>query len=601
VFKPSLYKRAAFFIFFDIVLSAATLFLAYHLRFNFDIPENFLENFFVILAFIVAFKTYAIYDYNLYYVSWRFFSLYEAKKLFYAHLWGYGSFIVVYYLFPNIFGSIPRSVIVIDLSLSFLFLGFFRILKRLIIENSHDTHLKRTMLIGVSELAQTLIKQKNEFYIDAIVDDSEMVIGSYVSNIQVSSFDEIEKIIQEQNIQSVIITKNLDQKILKQIYLRLSDLNIKDILISSLSKDETRLKNLTVEDLLARHPKDLDKEKISEFIKDKVVLITGAGGSIGSEISRQCEKYGAKKLILLDNSEFNLYSITEAIKIVEKVSIMQSVVHLEFLEQTFKIHMPDIVIHAAAYKHVPLVESNIHEAIVNNIVGTKNVIDLSIKYGVQKFVMISTDKAVRPTNVMGATKRICELYAQNKGTFSAQNKASLENLRSNGTDIVAVRFGNVLGSSGSVIPKFRAQIENGGPVTVTHPEITRYFMLISEACELVLQAGAIGTGGEIFILDMGEPVKIVDLARKMINLSGQDNIEIEFTGLRPGEKLYEELLIDEADRKTEYESITVAKPTPYNISKLNKDIQELLVCKNKLKKLQEIVPEFNHQLNSGNL
>ena len=230
-----------------------------------------------------------------------------------------------------------------------------------------------------------------------------------------------------------------------------------------------------------------------------------------------------------------------------------------------------------------MVEANIYEGIYNNVIGTKNVIDTAINHHVKKLIMISTDKAVRPTNVMGTTKRICELYAQNSN--------------GQGTDIVAVRFGNVLGSSGSVIPKFKKQIEAGGPITVTHPDITRYFMLIPEACELVLQAGAIGSGGEIFILDMGEPIKIADLAQKMIELSGRDDVKIEFTGLRPGEKLYEELLIDESDAQTDYESITVAKPTQYDLEKLNSDIEELLVCEDKLQKLKEIVPEFNHQPN----
>ena len=248
-----------------------------------------------------------------------------------------------------------------------------------------------------------------------------------------------------------------------------------------------------------------------------------------------------------------------------------------------KKYKPEIVIHAAAYKHVPLVEANIEEAILNNVIGTKNVIDMAIKHGAKKFVMISTDKAVRPTNVMGTTKRICELYSQNSN--------------GNGTEIVAVRFGNVLGSSGSVIPKFKSQIENGQNLTVTHPDITRYFMLIPEACELVLQAGAIGRGGEIFILDMGEPIKIVDLAQKMIELSGRLDIKVEFSGLRPGEKLYEELLINESDAKTPYDSITVAKPTKYDINKLNQDIEELLTSEDKLSKLKRIVPEFNHQPN----
>ncbi len=341
-----------------------------------------------------------------------------------------------------------------------------------------------------------------------------------------------------------------------------------------------QLKEVTVEDLLARHPKDLDKFKISQFIHNKVVMISGAGGSIGSEIVRQCLKYKAQKVILIDHSEYNLYQILEELHSDILVPVMQSVLNKTCLEEVFKIYQPDIFIHAAAYKHVPLVEANIHEGILNNILGTKNCIDLAIEYEVEKFILISTDKAVRPTNVMGATKRVCELYAQNVDAKK--------------THIVAVRFGNVLGSSGSVIPKFREQIANGGPITVTHPEITRYFMLIPEACELVLQTGAIGKNGELFILDMGEPVKIVDLARKMVELSGKQGIEITFTGLRAGEKLYEELLIDESDKKTEYESIMVAHKTLYAIEKLQSDIDELFTCKNQLEKLKEMVPEFNH-------
>ncbi len=343
----------------------------------------------------------------------------------------------------------------------------------------------------------------------------------------------------------------------------------------------TQLKDITVEDLLARHPKDLDKIKISQFIEDKTIMITGAGGSIGSEIVRQCLKYNAKRLILIDHSEYNLYQILEELKSEKLVPIMQNVTHKELMDKVFALYAPEIVVHAAAYKHVPLVEQNIEEGILNNILGTKNCIDLSIKYGVQKFILISTDKAVRPTNVMGVTKRICELYAQN--------------VEAKDTQIVAVRFGNVLGSSGSVIPKFKAQIERGGPVTVTHPEMTRYFMLIPEACELVLQTGTIGQNGELFILDMGEPVKIVDLAKKMIELSNKQDIAIEFTGLRPGEKLYEELLLNESDKKTAYESIVVAHKTLYPIETLKSDIEELFVCEDKIAKLKTIVPEFNHQ------
>ena len=342
-----------------------------------------------------------------------------------------------------------------------------------------------------------------------------------------------------------------------------------------------QLKDITLEDLLARNPKDLDKNVIGGFIRDMTILVTGAGGSIGSEICRQCARYGAKKLILVDHSEFNLYSITDELAHSNIVSVLLSVTDREKLHEVFLTHKPNIVLHAAAYKHVPLCEENVTAAVENNVLGTKNVADIAVETGVKKMILISSDKAVRPTNVMGATKRICELYVQN--------------LNSRSTDMIAVRFGNVLGSSGSVIPKFKSQIEHGGPVTVTHPEITRFFMLIPEACELVLQAGAIGKGGDIFILDMGEPIKIADLAQKMITLSGAKNIQIEYTGLRPGEKLYEELLINDTDVRTQYQSIMVAKATKYDIDRLNKDIDELIETDDKIAKIKEILPgEFQH-------
>ncbi len=333
------------------------------------------------------------------------------------------------------------------------------------------------------------------------------------------------------------------------LFSRLNSLGIHDIKIAQILQDnKPKLQDISIEDLLARKPQDLDTKTIANFIFDKVVLITGAGGSIGSELSRQVERFGAKMIILLDHSEFNLYKIMEELKSDRVIPIMQSVRDYKLMEETFKIYRPDIVLHAAAYKHVPLCEANVKEAIENNIFGTKSVIDLSIEYGVDRFVLISTDKAVRPTNVMGTTKRVCEIY----GNLVPSGK----------TDIVAVRFGNVLGSSGSVIPKFRSQIERGEDLTVTHPDITRYFMLIPEACQLVLQATSIAKGGELFILDMGEPIKIVDLAKKMIELSGRDDISIKFVGLRAGEKLYEELLISDRDLKTKYSSIMVSDNSP---------------------------------------
>ncbi|WP_151948811.1 UDP-N-acetylglucosamine 4,6-dehydratase (configuration-retaining) [Aliarcobacter butzleri] len=430
----------------------------------------------------------------------------------------------------------------------------------------------------------------SEYKLICFIDDDEILHHRSIDGISIFSKERYLSNFKDTKYNLMIIAMpSASKEQINEIYSSMQDKFESIKILPSMSKIlknedfSKQLKDIEVEDLLARHPKDLDKKQIENFIKDKVVLITGAGGSIGSEISRQCAKFGAKQLILLDHSEFNLYSITEELKGANIVPVMQTVRKLEFLEKTFEKYKPQIVIHAAAYKHVPLVEHNILEGISNNIIGTKNCIDISIKYGVEKFVLISTDKAVRPTNVMGTTKRICELYAQN---VDAKN-----------TEIVAVRFGNVLGSSGSVIPKFKAQIEAGKNITVTHPDITRYFMLIPEACELVLQAASIGKGGEIFILDMGEPIKIVDLAKKMIDLSGRSEIQIEFCGLRPGEKLYEELLINDSDKKTQYESITVASPTIFDINELNQKIEELLVCEDKIAKLKEIVPEFDHKLN----
>jgi FlaA1/EpsC-like NDP-sugar epimerase len=440
----------------------------------------------------------------------------------------------------------------------------------------------------------------SEYKVLYFIDDDTSLQKRSIDGKKILSRDQFKAICKDKKLDLLMIAvPSAKSESIKDIYEELHDFaKILKVLpsLENILQDKpisNQLKDVEVEDLLARHPKGLDKSKISEFIDGKIVMITGAGGSIGSEICRQCVKYGASKLILVEHSEYNLYAIEH-----ELVSLMQSELEVQIipkmlnvkdkdsLDEVFAKYKPDIVVHAAAYKHVPMVEENISSGILNNIIGTKTCIDLAVKYEVEKFVLISTDKAVRPTNVMGTTKRICELYAQNKNSIK--------------TEIVAVRFGNVLGSSGSVIPKFKEQIKNGQNITVTHPDITRYFMLIPEACELVLQAGSLGNGGEIFILDMGTPVKIVDLAQKLIDLSGAENIKIEFSGLRPGEKLYEELLIDDTDCSTQYDGITVARPTKYDIDILNADIDELIACvddKSRLRKLKDIVPEFEHRLN----
>ena len=543
---------------------------------------------FTILVVVICFRILASFllfdDYKL---SWSKASTKTGLMKIVLALLAFAIYTPILYYFY----SVPFNLLFIDLVFYTFMINILVYVYKYFYSIKGNKKTKSLVIYGAGKAGLQLQREflSSEYKLICFIDDDEILHHRSIDGISIFSREKYSLNYKNRFDLMIIAMPSASQEQIKSIYESMQDkfekIKILPSMQNILRKEEfsKQLKDIGVEDLLARYPKDLDKNAIQNFIKDKIVLITGAGGSIGSEISRQCKAYGAKQLILVDHSEFNLYSILEELQDENIIPIMQSVKDIDILESTFSKYRPQIVIHAAAYKHVPLVEHNILEGISNNIIGTKNCIDVSIKYGVEKFVLISTDKAVRPTNVMGTTKRVCELYAQN--------------VDSKNTEIVAVRFGNVLGSSGSVIPKFKAQIEAGKNITVTHPEITRYFMLIPEACELVLQAASIGKGGEIFILDMGEPIKIVDLAKKMIELSGRSEIGIEFCGLRCGEKLYEELLIDDSDKKTQYESITVASPTIFDINDLNKKIEELLVCEDKISKLKEIVPEFDHRLN----
>ena len=371
-----------------------------------------------------------------------------------------------------------------------------------------------------------------------------------------------------------------------------------------------QLKEVSVEELLPRQEIRVDMKSVGELLKDKRVLITGSAGSIGSELVRQIAAYRPAKMILIDQAETPQHDIrlmmAKDFPDINAEVIVTSISRQRRMDALFNALRPDYVFHAAAYKHVPMMEDNPSEAVLNNIYGTKIIADLSVKYGVKKFVMVSTDKAVNPTNVMGCSKRICEIYVQaldraikidkmnNRGSGSW-----VSNQDSSGTQFVTTRFGNVLGSNGSVIPLFREQIKHGGPVTVTDERIVRFFMLIPEACKLVLEAGTKGNGGEIFVFDMGKPVKIADLAKRMIKLSGAKNIEIKYTGLRPGEKLYEEVLNEQEDTKpTFHEKIRIAEVREYDYDQVSKDIDELVEISKHyddmetVRKMKDIVPEY---------
>jgi len=592
--KPTKFSRFAFFLLGDIFISILSVYIAFLLRFSGDIPNEFYKGALLSASSLTAIKICYFWFLRIYLVPWRFFGLYEARKLFYAHAMAALTFLILFFLASKIFNPFPRSVIIIDAAISFILISGVRISKRMFLsEKKNITNNEPCIVVGATSKTFHVLKGMRQKYINyypvGVVDGRPELVGTYCENYVVRAKSEIPQMIKDSGAKTAIIALALYPDELKELYDELFAYGLKDIKLFSLLEDESKkIRDVSIEDLLARKPKDLDTKAIENFIKDKIVLVTGAGGTIGSEICKQCLKFGAKRLIMVEHSEFNLYSINEATGADARNELkMINVVYRHELEEVFAEFHPEVVVHAAAYKHVPLCEFNPHLAVKNNVIGTKNVIDLSKKYGAKKVVLISTDKAVRPTNIMGTTKRICELYALNS------NDAASE------TQIVAVRFGNVLGSSGSVIPKFKRQIEANEPLTVTHPEITRYFMLVSEACQLVLQAASIARGGELFVLDMGEPVKIADLAKRMLQLAGKEELGIKFVGLRPGEKLYEELLIDENDKSTKYQSIFVTHSAKYDLQELSSQIEELSECEDAqvADKLKRIVPEFSHRLN----
>lgn len=462
----------------------------------------------------------------------------------------------------------------------------WRILRRAIMYNeaSNPEDLKKVLIIGAGSGGALVSNEYKKFpqlkrKVVAFIDDDRQKLGTYVNGVKVyGNREDIIRVAKEKKVDEIIIAiASIKDQVLKELIEKCTEAKIAVKIMPGVAEmidgkfSINKIRDVDVEDLLGRETIKLDHDGIADYLEGKTVLVTGGGGSIGSELCRQISKFKPKQLIIFDIYENNAYDIQNELKRtypdLNLVTLIGSVRDRQRLRQIYTRYNPNVVFHAAAHKHVPLMEISPEEAIKNNVVGTFNTAEFANSYGVEKFVLISTDKAVNPTNIMGATKRMCEMIVQ------AFNKVS-------DTEFVAVRFGNVLGSNGSVIPLFKKQIAAGGPVTLTHKDITRYFMTIPEASQLVLQAGAYAEGGEIFVLDMGKPVKIYDLAENLIKLSGYEphrDIKIEVTGLRPGEKLYEELLMNEEGlTETKHEKIFIGKPGDFEIDDIAQKTEELL-------------------------
>ncbi len=546
----------------------------------------------------------------------RYTSTQDAVRLFVAIALSTTGILIFDWIYLSIFNHliINPSVIIIDSFILLVFLSSFRIGFKLLynqyaLQTFSGEKPKKIIIYGAGEAGIIVKRSFDRNYklnkrVIAFLDDNPKLHNKSVEGVKIysSDFDYTSLSSNPSNIEMIIAINNFrgikKQEIIERCLQNNTIVKIMPPVSAWINGEfnPKNMKSVRIEDLLEREPIKLSKKKINSELRNQIILITGAAGSIGSEIARQCIHFSPKKIILLDQAETPLFNIQNELSKIQNVEIVVAdVCNTARLERIFDHFKPSYVFHAAAYKHVPMMEDNPYEAINTNVFGTQNIANLSVKYKVNKFVFVSTDKAVNPSNIMGASKRIAEIYVQ-----SLDAKLQLESDKH--TRFVTTRFGNVLGSNGSVIPLFKKQIETGGPITVTHPEITRYFMTIPEACQLVLEAGVMGKGGEIYVFDMGESVKIVDLARKMVKLSGlviNKDIRIKFTGLRPGEKLKEELLNDlENTIGTHNPKIMIARVPNYNYLEVNKLISDLYQDKDNLKNstlvktMKKIVPEY---------
>lgn len=607
-FNRQLFSRRAGLMLYDVASVLAASFLAISMRyeFNYDmIPSYFLETIARFLPFNVVITLAVFYVFRLYHSLWAFAGENELQNVVVASFLasavnGMGLFAVR--VQPK---AVPSSYYFMYTFLLITFTFISRFSYRFLRNKKHKIQNKknttRVMIIGAGEAGNAIIKEivssnYSTMTIGCIIDDDAKKWGNFIQGIRVAGGrDKILECVDLYSIDEIFIAiPSASRKAIREILEICKETECKLKALPGIYQlvngevNVSQLRDVEVEDLLGRDPIKVDLNSILQYVSQKTVLVTGGGGSIGSELCRQIAQHKPKKLILVDIYENSAYDVQQELQYkhpeLDLVVLIASVRNTNRMNSIFETYRPDIVYHAAAHKHVPLMEASPNEAVKNNVFGTWKTAQAAAYYGTGKFVMISTDKAVNPTNIMGASKRICEMIIQ---TFN----------RHYDTEFVAVRFGNVLGSNGSVIPLFKKQIQQGGPVTVTHPDIIRYFMTIPEAVSLVLQAGAYARGGEIFVLDMGEPVKILDLAKNLIRLSGYkvgEDIQIEFTGLRPGEKLYEELLMDEEGlQDTDNKMIHIGKPIELDEMAFFAQLKRLKEeSKNESKDIRQLIKEI---------
>ena len=597
----------------DVLIIVVSSLLAYALRYDFrsiflessTIDKTIVWTVIVNLVFFRVFRTYS----NVL----RFSSFIDIMRIFVSLTVSYALLMISSVLLASYLDIrlAPVSVLFMAYIISFAIMSCSRIVVKMFYEllNFDGSHSANVFIYGAKEagvyIAKALrVNLRNHYRLRGFIADEPELINKVMMGVKVFPNDEsLIDVLNDRDVHTIIISPAKMEELKKSDMAdRLLAHNIKLMTAPPLSEwsgqtlNRIQLKEIQIEDLLQRDPIEIDIHKVASHLEGKRVMITGAAGSIGSEIMRQVASFNPYKLILVDQAETPLHDIRLELqdrwRDIDAETIIADISNATRMEDIFKEYQPQYIFHAAAYKHVPMMEDNVSESIQINVFGTRTLADLAVKYGAEKFVMISTDKAVNPTNVMGCSKRICEIYVQSLAK-------KLQEKGGHVTQFITTRFGNVLGSNGSVIPRFRDQIQRGGPVTVTHPEIIRYFMTIPEACRLVLEAGSMGNGGEIYIFDMGKPVKIVDLAKRMISLSGRTDVKIEFTGLRHGEKLYEELLnVKELTKPTYHEKIMIATVREYDYDEVKQRIQKLIEVSYTYDQMQivaamkDIVPEF---------